>query len=78
VLRPILHNQHLPNWLQRLVNGIVSGLVVLALAAFVDGPPWSLWLAVPIGLAFMMPDPNRFSLVEGCAGEAGYDELDDD
>jgi hypothetical protein len=51
----------------------VGGLVALALAALVDGPPWTIWLAVPVGVGFML---SPFLLVEGCAGGEGYDELD--
>jgi hypothetical protein len=53
-------------------------LLALALAARLGAPAWSLWFAAPVGLVFAMPNPNRTSLVEGCAGEAGYDELEDE
>jgi hypothetical protein len=71
--RPVLHNQLLPNWLHRFANGLVGGLVALAATVFLSGP---MWLAVPVGLGCMFPNPRRFSLVESWAGGDGYGELD--
>ena len=34
-----------------------------------------LWLSIPVGVIFACL-AHRFSIVEGCAGEVGYEDLD--
>ena len=34
-----------------------------------------LWSSVPVGI-FLSYIANRFSIVEGCAGDAGYNDLE--
>jgi hypothetical protein len=78
VPRPILHNLNLPNWLHRLANGAIGGLLALAALHFFGFPFWLLWIAISVAVGCMVPSPSRFTLVEGCAGDVGYDELDSD
>jgi hypothetical protein len=77
--RRVLHNRLLADWIHRAANGAIGGMVacglVTAAARLTEAPFWLLWLAVPIGLLCMVPSPKRFTLVEGCAGEMGHDEL---
>jgi len=42
---------------------------------FLALPLWLLWLSLPLAIVFAMVSPVRCSLVEGCAGDLGYDEL---
>lgn len=80
-----LHNRYLPQWVHRIANGVIASLL-LALAgawgttALAPGSfPWKLFFialyASPIGLLASLLNPGRFTLVEGIAGEDGYDEL---
>lgn len=75
----MLHNRYLPDWLHRAANGIfgsgLSSLVAIAAMRILGAPLWILWLVLPVALLCTVLDPRRFSLVEGCAGDIGYDEL---
>jgi hypothetical protein len=72
-------NRYLPHWLHRLANGavgaILSSLTAMALVRFLSAPLWALWLMLPVVLICTALDPRRISLVEGCAGDIGYDGL---
>ena len=75
----MLHNRYLPDWAHRFANGAVGAALtsiaaLLAVRVF-DAPLGAFWIAVPALLCCAAPDPRRFSLVEGCAGALGYDEL---
>jgi ABC-type dipeptide/oligopeptide/nickel transport system permease component len=82
-----LHNRYLPLWLHRVCNGIfgitISATVAcLGLSRFPPGH-WLyrlsfilLWLSIPIGILLAMI-AQRFSIVEGVAGDFGYDEMED-
>ncbi len=78
----MLHNFYLPDWLHRLANGTigagVSSLAALAAVEALGVPLSALWFVLPAALVCTALDPRRFSLVEGCAGDLGYDELLDD
>jgi len=78
----MLHNRYLPDWLHRVANGAVGGglssLPALAIVRVLSAPLWELWFVLPVALICTALDPRRFSLVDGCAGDLGYDELLDD
>jgi hypothetical protein len=78
--RPVLHNRHLSDGLHRLANGAIGGMLGLLLTTlavrYFGCPLWLLWLSVPAGLLCTVLPPSRFTLVEGCAGEVGYEDLD--
>jgi hypothetical protein len=78
----VLHNRYLPGWAHRLANGLLGGfqalIALVAVVPLVGAPLGVLWLALPMAVCCMALDPGRFSLVEGCAGDLGYDELLDD
>ena len=80
-----LHNRYLPRWAHRIANGVVASML-LALAGVVGTTtlapgslPWRVFAVVlyasPTGLLASLLNPARFTLVEGIAGEDGYDEL---
>jgi hypothetical protein len=77
--RTVLHNRYLPGWVHRLANGILAGLLALmasvAVVRVIGTPLGMLWVALPVAVCGMALDPSWFSLVEGCAGDLGYDEL---
>jgi hypothetical protein len=79
-------NRYLPQWLHRVACGVTGAAVSAAIAVgglrYFDTDGWLrtastvlLWLSIPIGvvMAFVA---HRFSIVEGCAGDVGYDDLD--
>jgi hypothetical protein len=81
-----IHNRYLPQWLHRIANGVMAALFLACFGANVScyltagSLPWNaaillLRLSAPIGLSVAMIDPRKFSLVEGVAGDDGYDEL---
>ncbi len=80
-----IHNRYLPPWAHRLANGVTASLALATAGAFgaghlgCDSSPGKACLALlyasPAGLFASCADPARFSLVEGVAGEDGYDEL---
>ncbi|MDR3637827.1 MAG: hypothetical protein P4L84_28735 [Isosphaeraceae bacterium] len=78
----MLHNRYLPNWLHRLANSAVGGVLSLLAASaavrVLGAPLGSFWGALLVAFLCAALDPMQFSLVEGCAGEDGYDELTDD
>ena len=82
----MITNRYLPQWLHRLVCGVVGAAVVAAIASIglrhFDGDSWLhtasrvlLLLSIPIGVVSACV-AHRFSIVEGCAGDVGYDDLD--
>jgi hypothetical protein len=83
-----LHNRYLPLWLHKLCNGLLGtvGSATLAAVGLSFFQPDHLLhklsvvllcLSVPIGIVLAMIT-SRFSIVEHCAGGAGYDELVED
>ncbi len=77
-----MHNRYLFDWVHRLANGVIGGLLSMlasVVAVRVLGAPLGvLWVAIPVVVCGAAISPRRFSLVEGCAGDLGYDELLDD
>src|SRR5262249_18715298 len=75
----VLHNRYLPDWVHRLANGAIGGvlslLVTTAIVRILGTPLRTLWFALPVAVVCMALDPSRYSLVEGCAGDLGYDAL---
>jgi hypothetical protein len=82
-----IHNRYLPQWTHRIANGVMEALLLALFAVsgaqFVPAgsPLWKaaillLWLSAPVGLLVSLLDPRKFSLVEGVAGDVGYDELE--
>jgi hypothetical protein len=78
----LLHNRYLPVWLHRFLNGSIAGfLSFLVLLFIVHVLQTSFALLLGVVLAFIggfWMNPSRYSFVEGCAGDLGYDELLDE
>jgi hypothetical protein len=81
-----MRNRFLPRWLHRLACGVVGAAVVATIASaglrhFETGSRWHtasgvlLWGSIPIGIVLACV-AHRFSIAEGLAGDAGYDDLD--
>jgi hypothetical protein len=83
-----IHNRHLPPWIHCIANGVMAALGLALVGSVGSGfvPGGSLaWKAAILLLLFSAPmgvlvallvDPRKFSLVEGVAGDDGYDELE--
>lgn len=52
-------------------------MALVGVVRFLGVPMGVLWCAMLVAIGVMAVDPRRFSLVEGCAGDLGYDELMD-
>ena len=83
-----LHNCYLPLWLHRVCNGALGTVASATLASvglsyfpsdhlLYQLSSILLYLSVPIGI-FLAAVAPRFSIVQGLAGDAGYDELIED
>ena len=81
-----MRNRYLPQWLHRLACGAVGAAVAAAIASaglrYFQAGSWLhtasgvlLWLSIPVGILLACV-AHRFSIVEGSAGDAGYDNLD--
>jgi hypothetical protein len=80
-----IHNRYLPQSVHRIANGVMASLVLacagafgashLSCDSFLGTACLALLWASPLGLLASCFDPAKFSLVEGVAGEDGYDEL---
>jgi hypothetical protein len=80
-----IHNRYLPLWVHRVCNGFL-GAVASATLASVGMSRFApdhllhqlsvilLYLSLPIGVLLAVV-ARRWSIVEGCAGEVGYDDL---
>ena len=85
LMRLHIHNRFLPQWVHRIANGVMASLGFAFVGAFgashlaSDSFLWKVCLALlyasPMGLLASCADPAKFTLVEGVAGEDGYDEL---
>ena len=84
--RAIVRNRYLPQPLHRAACGVIGAAVAatIASAGLRHFDPDSLmntasrvllWLSVPIGIILACV-AHRLSIVEGCAGDAGYDGLE--
>jgi hypothetical protein len=79
----VIHNRYLPEWLHRLVNALVIGLLWFsaAIAVWSAAPADSVWFTVGSWCAYATPFVVaaglfvRRSVVRGVAGGEGYDEL---
>jgi hypothetical protein len=73
---------HLPLWLHRIFNGLFPAALLAGFGTYWLSEPagsWRhivslcmLWVSVPVGIVFAVIT-RRFSLVEGVAGEIGYE-----
>jgi hypothetical protein len=73
---------HLPLWLHRVFNGLFPAALLAGFGSYWLSEPagsWRhivslcmLWVSVPVGIVFAVIT-RRFSLVEGVAGEIGYE-----
>ena len=82
----MITNRYLPKWLHRLACGAIGTALIATIASgglrYFNADSWLhtasvalLWLSIPIGGVFACL-AHRFSIVEGCAGEVGYEALD--
>lgn len=82
----MISNRHLPAWAHRAANAVLGFLGSASTGAggyasarsgtfLEEASGWLLLLSPIVGLVCAALDPQRFSLVEGTAGEAGNDEL---
>ena len=79
--------RYLPLWLHRVYNGLFPAALLAGFGTYWLGEPagsWRhdvslclLWSSVPVGLIFAAIT-RRFSIVEGVAGEVGYEEDESD
>jgi hypothetical protein len=77
----------LPLWLHRVFNGLFSAALLATFGTYWLGEPegsWRhvfalclLWSSVPVGLV-LAAITHRLSIVEGVAGEIGYEEDETD
>lgn len=80
----MIHNRYLPMWLNRVCSGVLGAVVLAAISSIWFAEPsgtWRhvlsrclLWGSVPAGIVLACFS-HRFSIVEGVAGDDGYDEL---
>jgi len=85
-MRPFIRNHYLPLWLHRVVCGIFATAVLALLGMAYIGKADGSWrylialfliaLSIPAGI-FCACMAHRFSIVEGLAGSAGYEDLDE-
>jgi hypothetical protein len=84
--RASIRNGYLPQPLHRIACGVIGAAIgaTIACAGLRCSEPDSslqiaskvlLWLSVPIGIILACV-AHRFSIVEGCAGDDGYDGLE--
>jgi hypothetical protein len=84
----MIRNRQLPQWLHRLACGAVGSAAAATVATlglrYLEPDSWLhaasrglLWLSLPIGIVLACVAP-RWSVVEGCAGDAGYEDMKDE
>jgi len=75
------HYRWLADWVHRLANGAIGGclcaLATVAAVRWLGAPLRAFWLSLPVAIGCLALHPRRFSLVEGCAAELGYDDRDE-
>jgi hypothetical protein len=85
----VFHNRRLPEWLHRLCNAalgfFLAGTVFLCIDVYLIPPAFqmaglftAIVLTVLTTLALVIVNPKRFSIVEGIAGDVGYNDLPED
>jgi hypothetical protein len=75
--------RNLPLWLHRIFNGVFPAALLVGFGTCFLGEPtdswWHfvsigmIWASIPVGVFFAVIT-HRFSIVEGVAGEIGYEE----
>ena len=81
----MIRNRHLPRWLHRVACGLFGAAVLVFLGSYWWSQPSGSWrhvislcllaLSIPVGVVLACA-AHRFSIVEGLAGDVGYDDLD--
>jgi len=84
-MRPFIRNHYLPQWLHRIACGGFVAVVLALIGLNWLSQPFGSWryilsicflvLSVPVGIV-MACLAHRFSVVEGLAGDVGYEDLD--
>ena len=82
----MIHNRYLPQWLHRVCNGVLGAVLLISIGSIWLGEPaesWRhfvshclIWASIPVAIILALV-ARRFSIVQGVAGEDGYDELDE-
>jgi heme A synthase len=85
-MRPFIRNHYLPQWLHRITCGGLATVVLALLGLNWLGEPAGSWrhvvslclliLSIPVGIICACLT-DRFSIVEGVAGDTGYEDLDE-
>jgi hypothetical protein len=80
----MIHNHYLPLWLHRICNGVFGAALLVGFGSIWFGEPaggWRhtlsrclIWSGIPAGVILALV-AKRFSIVEGVAGEVGYEEI---
>jgi hypothetical protein len=81
-----IHNRYLPRWTHRVFNAVFGAALVVGFGAAGLGwlaagswlwelSWWAVRFAPVVALILLFVNPERFSVVNGVAGETGYDEL---
>jgi hypothetical protein len=75
--------RELPLWLHRIFNGVFPAALLVGFGSCGLGEPrdsWRqvvsicmIWAGIPVGILFAV-FTHRFSIVEGLAGDVGYEE----
>ena len=82
----MIRNRYLPQPLHRITCGVMGAAITATIACaglrYLESCSWwhtaskvLLWFSIPIGI-LLSCIAHRFSIVEGCAGDAGYEHLE--
>jgi hypothetical protein len=85
-MRPFVRNHYLPQWFHRIACGGFAAVVLTLIGLNWLSQPSGSWrhilsicflvLSLPAGIV-MACVAHRFSIVEGLAGDVGYEDLDE-
>ena len=76
--RPFVRNHFLPRWLHRFFNALLPALVVATAVLMLLSNFWGgIGCGVAAFVVLLFVNPDRFSFLEGIAGEDGYCDLDE-